>query len=67
MNGLLQEYAREKMVEQYHREARELEANEPRCSLCGHGLKCHNKNRQCPDYTGPSVKWTENKFTEEGK
>jgi hydrogenase maturation factor len=61
------EYAREKMIEQYHREARELDDKEPKCSRCGHGLKYHNKNRQCPDYTGPSVKWTEREFTKEEK
>ena len=63
----INEYAREKMVEQYNREARLLDDKEPKCSRCGHGLKYHNKNRQCPDYTGPSVKWTEREFTKEEK
>lgn len=59
----MNEQARNYIINQYYLEARERDRKESVCSFCGHGVKYHNKNFQCPDYSGPSVKWRETKFT----
>jgi hypothetical protein len=59
----MNEQTRNYTINQYLDEFRARVKKEPACSICGHGLKYHNENRQCPDYTGPGVKWMKTKFT----
>ena len=58
----MNEQAKNYIINQYLFEFRKRESKEPACSICGHRVKYHNKNFQCPDYTGPSVRWLETKF-----
>jgi hypothetical protein len=61
----MNEQAQNYIINQYLFEFRKREGKDPACSVCGHGMKYHNGSRQCPDYTGPCVKWLGTKFTEE--
>jgi hypothetical protein len=58
----MNEQARNYLINQYLFESRERDRKEPVCSNCGHGVRYHNKNLRCPDYTGPFVQWLETKF-----